>query len=32
MFQNRMEGLALALPAAVFAAIVFLVPVGILLS
>ena len=32
MFQNRAEALALALPAAIFAAIVFLVPVIILLS
>lgn len=32
MFQNRMEALALALPAAMFAAVVFLVPVFILLS
>jgi putative spermidine/putrescine transport system permease protein len=32
MFQNRLEALALALPAALFAAIVFLVPVGLLLS
>ncbi|KFB08279.1 MULTISPECIES: ABC transporter permease [Nitratireductor] len=32
MFQNRMEALALALPAALFAAFVFLVPVFILLS
>jgi putative spermidine/putrescine transport system permease protein len=32
MFQNRAEALALALPAAVFAAVVFLVPVLILLS
>ncbi|WP_299815733.1 ABC transporter permease [uncultured Roseibium sp.] len=32
MFQNRAEALALALPAVVFAAVVFLVPVGILLS
>lgn len=32
MFQNRMEALALALPAALFAALVFLVPVFILLS
>lgn len=32
MFQNRTEALALALPAAVFAALVFLVPVGVLLS
>jgi putative spermidine/putrescine transport system permease protein len=32
MFQNRSEALALALPAAVFAALVFLVPVLILLS
>ncbi|MEM8664761.1 MAG: ABC transporter permease [Pseudomonadota bacterium] len=32
MFQNRNEGLALALPAAVFAAALFLLPVGILLS
>lgn len=32
MFQNRAEALALALPAAVFAALVFLLPVGILLS
>ncbi|WP_118135580.1 ABC transporter permease [Oceanicella sp. SM1341] len=32
MFQNRREGLALALPAAVFACVVFLVPVAILLS
>lgn len=32
MFQNRAEGLALALPAALFAAIVFLAPVAVLLS
>lgn len=32
MFQNRAEALALALPAAVFAAIVFLVPVVIVLA
>lgn len=32
MFQNRAEALALALPAAIFAAVVFLVPVGFLLS
>ncbi len=32
MFQNRAEALALALPAVVFAALVFLVPVCILLS
>ena len=32
MFQNRIEALALALPAAIFAAAVFLVPVFILLS
>ncbi|WP_117192332.1 ABC transporter permease [Rhizobium terrae] len=32
MFQNRAEALALALPAAIFAAAVFLVPVVILLS
>lgn len=32
MFNNRVEALALALPAAIFAAIVFLIPVGILLS
>jgi putative spermidine/putrescine transport system permease protein len=32
MFQNRAEGLALALPAAVFAALVFVVPVIVLLS
>jgi putative spermidine/putrescine transport system permease protein len=32
MFQNRAEALALALPAAIFAAAVFLVPVLILLS
>ncbi len=32
MFQNRKEGLALALPAAVFATVVFLVPVCFLLS
>jgi putative spermidine/putrescine transport system permease protein len=32
MFQNRTAGLMLALPAAVFAAVVFLVPVAILLS
>ncbi|WP_163268876.1 ABC transporter permease [Chelativorans alearense] len=32
MFHNRTEALALAMPAAIFAAIVFLVPVGILLS
>jgi putative spermidine/putrescine transport system permease protein len=32
MFQNRAEALALALPAAIFAAVVFLVPVVLLLS
>ena len=32
MFQNRTEALALALPAAIFAAAVFLVPVFMLLS
>jgi putative spermidine/putrescine transport system permease protein len=32
MFQNRNEGLALALPAAIFICVVFLLPVGILLS
>ena len=32
MFNNRAEALALALPAAIFAAVVFLVPVCILLS
>ncbi|KFI25414.1 spermidine/putrescine ABC transporter permease [Haematobacter missouriensis] len=32
MFQNRAEALALALPAALFAAIVFLIPVALLLS
>ena len=32
MFQSRREALALALPAALFAAIVFLVPVALLLS
>lgn len=32
MFQNRTEALALALPAAVFAAIIFLVPVVIVLA
>lgn len=32
MFLNRAEGLALALPAALFTFLVFLVPVGILLS
>ncbi|GHC73171.1 ABC transporter permease [Limoniibacter endophyticus] len=32
MFQNRSEALALALPAAVFAGVVFLVPVVVLLS
>ena len=32
MFQNRMEGLALVLPGVLFAALVFLLPVGILLS
>ncbi len=32
MFHNNREGLALALPAAVFTALLFLVPVGILLS
>jgi putative spermidine/putrescine transport system permease protein len=32
MFENRTEGLLLALPAALFAALVFLLPVGILLS
>ena len=31
MFGNRVEGLALTLPAAVFAAALFLLPVGILL-
>lgn len=32
MFQNRAEALALALPAAIFAAVVFVVPVAILIS
>lgn len=32
MFSNRREGLALALPAALFAVALFIVPVGILLS
>jgi len=32
MFSNTREGLALALPAAIFALLLFLVPVGILLS
>lgn len=32
MFQNRAEALALALPAVLFASLVFLLPVGILLS
>ncbi|RMF40216.1 MAG: ABC transporter permease [Alphaproteobacteria bacterium] len=32
MFANRREGLALALPAAIFAILLFLVPVAILLS
>ncbi|OSQ46911.1 ABC transporter permease [Thalassospira alkalitolerans] len=32
MFQNRAEAFALVLPAAIFASVVFLVPVGILLS
>ncbi len=32
MFENRTEGLALALPAAFFAAVLFILPVGILLS
>ncbi|OED37594.1 spermidine/putrescine ABC transporter permease [Chromatiales bacterium (ex Bugula neritina AB1)] len=32
MFHNRTEGLALVLPAAVFIAVLFLFPVGILLS
>lgn len=32
MFQNRAEALALALPAALFAAIVFMIPVVLLLS
>ena len=32
MFQNRAVAIALVLPAALFAAVVFLVPVGILLS
>ncbi|NKN02693.1 ABC transporter permease [Rhizobium leguminosarum] len=32
MFQNRAEALALALPAAIFATVVFLLPVAILLS
>ena len=32
MFLNRKEGLALALPAALFTFLVFLVPVGVLLS
>ncbi|TPW32958.1 ABC transporter permease [Pararhizobium mangrovi] len=32
MFQNRAEGFALALPAAIFAAVIFIVPVIILLS
>ena len=32
MFENRAVGLALAMPAAIFAAVIFLLPVGILLS
>ena len=32
MFQNRAEGMALVLPGVLFAALVFLLPVGILLS
>ncbi|MBR9762905.1 MAG: ABC transporter permease [Rhodobacteraceae bacterium] len=32
MFRNTREGLALALPAAIFSTLLFLVPVGILLS
>ncbi|OCX59990.1 spermidine/putrescine ABC transporter permease [Thioclava sp. SK-1] len=32
MFRNRREGLALALPAAIFSTLLFLVPVAILLS
>ena len=32
MFHNRNEGLALALPAAIFTGLLFLLPVGILLS
>ena len=32
MFESRFEGLALTLPAAVFAAVLFILPVGILLS
>lgn len=32
MFENRAIGLALVLPAAIFAAVLFLLPVGILLS
>lgn len=32
MFQNRAEGLALVLPAVLFSALVFLLPVGILLT
>lgn len=32
MFQNNREGLALALPAAVFTAVLFLLPIGMLLS
>ena len=32
MFESRSEGLALTLPAAVFAAVLFILPVGILLS
>jgi putative spermidine/putrescine transport system permease protein len=32
MFQNRTEALLLALPAALFASVVFLMPVGLLLS
>lgn len=32
MFENRLVGLALTLPAAIFAAALFLLPVGILLS
>ena len=32
MFQNRMEGMALVLPGVLFAALVFLLPAGILLS
>lgn len=32
MFQNRKEGLALALPAAIFSCLLFILPVGVLLS